>query len=471
MMLFALLFTLPALADLPVKGDAVFFTSPRGVQESCVRIAKIPGGVFTPKDESTEAKLCANDIYKEEVAVCPKQWSTSPGTMFYSTKDTGLTQAQYEAERCGPKKGHKKLGKFKSTMNQSGTSATFSQSSLLYYHFSRYLNTTVQVPTAVYRSFDKDAHYERVAAKAKGDGEMNATAWKILRAAEKNPASYNPTREIFTPDLQLYGVLLDDGGGERYGAEINGIRSAWGDAQNKDFQNTPAFLALRSEKPFAVAVQEGIKAGRANKKMAGDLGSLDISDAQMGLWMKELTEITLLDYLFNQQDRVGNIDFEWYWIYAENGELKAKKEKREEYKDIARNKMKSITAPEELASFNPVLVQKSVINDNDAGGRPQYVNYTKRTKMLEGIRHYDAGTYRRLINLNKDFQAKGELYGHLTQAFYLSDEQAAKIVSNTAEAAKILQDTCRAGKLRFDLEFNAILAGKAAESAVDCLNP
>ena len=35
---------------------------------------------------------------------------------------------------------------------------------------------------------------------------------------------------------------------------------------------------------------------------------------QMVLWMNEVSEIAILDYIFNQQDRIGNIDFIWYWI-------------------------------------------------------------------------------------------------------------------------------------------------------------
>jgi hypothetical protein len=468
--LLALLLPFPALAV--VSGATTTYKSPNGVAEKCVAAHKIPGGVFTPKDEKSEAKLCSFDIYRNEIAACPKTWSTSPGTMLYSAAEAGLSQAEYEASAvCGQKAGHKqKLAKFKTTMNQSGTSGTFSQSSLLYYQFSRYFNTVVQVPVAVYRSFDKDVHYTRISSKAQGLGAMNKAAWEYLRRAAQNPASYSPNRELFTPDLQLYGALLDDGGGERYGTEINGVRSSWGDPQNNDLQKTPAFLALRSEKPFLQALAEGLALGARDVKVKADLGVLSPGPVQMGLWMRELTEITLLDYIFSQQDRVGNIDYNWYWVYSEGGAVKAQKEKRNEYKNLPRRKMKPIAPPAELAAFNPVLVQKSVINDNDAGGRNQYVNYTKRTKMLEKIRHFDAGVYQRLIALKNDYSAKGPLYQHLVGTFYLDAKQIAQVVANTKEAAEILQASCRTGVLRFDLNFDQIVNGDLAEAKVDCGN-
>ena len=86
------------------------------------------------------------------------------------------------------KKGND-LAKFKQTMNQPGTSGTFSPSSLLSYHFSRYFDATVDIPVAVYRSMDKDAHFVRVSHKAftrnMGKSWMNKAGWQWLDRAEQ----------------------------------------------------------------------------------------------------------------------------------------------------------------------------------------------------------------------------------------------------------------------------------------------
>jgi hypothetical protein len=49
---------------------------------------------------------------------------------------------------------------------QQRTGATYSQASPLYYHFSRYLNATVDVPVAVMRTMDAKEHLRRVASSA-----------------------------------------------------------------------------------------------------------------------------------------------------------------------------------------------------------------------------------------------------------------------------------------------------------------
>lgn len=469
-MLISLLSASLALAA-PISGVSTTYLSPNGLVEECVKTLRMPGAIYLPKDEEAENKLCQANIYDNSVGVCPKTWSTSAGTMIYSAKGSNLTQEQLEASPlCGKKENpFKKIGKFKVSINKSGTSATFAQSSLLYYHFSRYFSSLVTVPQAVYRSFDKDSHYARVASKAVGAGSMNKVAWEYLRNAEKNPSSYVPTRDIFTPDLkQIYGIMLNDGG-ERYGAVINGARSAWGEPQNNDFQQTPAYLALRSNAALSQAIKVG--AVSRNAAVAKDLGNTQISDIQMIVWMKELTEITLLDYIFNQQDRIGNIDYSWYWVYQAEGKVKAEKENRDQFKKELRANMGKIPVPAELKDKNPVLIQKSSIGDNDAGGRPTYVNYTKRTQMLEKIRHYDAAIYRKLVKLNKDFQSKGPAFQHLN-TLYLTEKEIASIVSNTNAATKIFQESCLRGELRFDLNYEQfILTGSSTEERLDCLNP
>jgi hypothetical protein len=128
--------------------------------------------------------------------------------------------------------------------------------------------------------------------------------------------------------------------------------------------------------------------------------------------------------------------------------------------------------PDEIARFSPKLLKRTELADNDAGVRTSYVNYTKRTGMLEHIRHYSAGTYRRLIALDKDLGARGPLHDHVRTTFGLSDAEFAQIVSTTRSAAAILREGCRAGRLRFDLDPEAFLRdGKSAEVKLDCDNP
>ena len=89
--------------------------------------------------------------------------------------------------------------------------------------------------------------------------------------------------------------------------------------------------------------------------------------------------------------------------------------------------------------------------------------------MLEKLRHYRPATYRKLMDLDRDFQQQGELYQYLRTTFALSDRQVERIVRNTAEAARILRQSCKAGKLRFDLDPETYLrTGQVSEQRPDC---
>jgi hypothetical protein len=438
------------------------FHSPLGKTEQCVILPQMPGAGYSAKDIEKEKELCALDFYDGQTAMCPKTWSTSAATILQKP-DAGLTVSRHEATRCGDR-SIKTIAKFKQTMNQAKTSGTYSISSLLYYHFSRFFDTSVKVPVAVYRTIDKDVHLERVSSKGRGTG-MNAAAWNVMRQVLPNPSAYVPTSDLFTPDrTQIYGVLLKDSG-ERYGTEFNGVRSSWGDGQNYDFQKTAPFNALRSELPLKDAIITGEDQARRDAKMNVDLGPGRVNGLQMVVWMKELAEITLLDFIFSQQDRVGNIDYKWafYWVdQAGKGQSEGVDSK------LPRRRMNQIAVPEAIKAFNPILMQRTFIGDNDAGGRVAYTNFTKRTKMLENIRHYNSELYAHLMELDADLKAQGPIYQFVVENFKLDAGGIKQIVNNTRLAADIMRSSCTAGLLQFDLRPNPYMQGKETLEAVDC---
>jgi hypothetical protein len=154
--------------------------------------------------------------------------------------------------------------------------------------------------------------------------------------------------------------------------------------------------------------------------------------------MREVSEIVLLDFIFSQQDRIGNIDFTPYYYWLENGEQKHKKAKHHEPGDAD-------------VPADAILLRRTNLNDNDAGGRVAYANFTKSTQMLEKLRHFDAGVYRKLVALDMDLQSGGPVFQWLDSSLGLSDRQVKQVVDNTALAAGILRDSCNRGDLRFDL--------------------
>lgn len=426
------------------------YHSPNGLIERSVALPSIPHGSYSKKDLEQEAKLVAMDFYSEKIALSPKTWSTSPGTMVRDLSASTYTQSSYEEQFKGKAvpKGVKKAAVFKQNMNEANTSGTFSPSALLYYHLSRYFDMSIDVPVAIYREMDNKAHYQRVTRRgvAQTRTGMIAAGWQHLAAAEKNPNNFKAAASLFTPDRKkIYGCMLK-AKGERYGAELNGVRSRWGTVQNEEFQRTAPYLALSSELPLLQAITEGKKQAFKNSKIRQ--ATLDASPFQMMYWMKELTEIVLLDFIFSQQDRIGNIDYEWRWYWLANGEVKS----QDGDSKLSRTQMGSIKPPAEIAGLSPQLLQRTCLNDNDAGGRVPYVNFAKKTGMLQKLRHFSADIYKRLLRLNNDLQDSGEIFQYLQNNFLLDSAQLNQIVKNTRLAKDILQDTCSLGKLQFDLD-------------------
>ena len=465
----ALTLSLPAAASDEVLGKAVTFRSPNGVTERCVQIARMPGAIYSEKDLKAEVAFCAIDLYDPAVALCPKTWSTSPGMIVHD-----ISQGPYANDRAGFERNacplgneakdqaHAELAKFKPTMNAKGTSGTFSASPLLYYHVSRYFGADIGVPPAVWRSMDRGMHLSEVArpgvaqAGHSHSSGMNAAGWDVLVAADQDPAAYTPTSDLFTSDgSALYGAMLLSSG-DRYNSEVNGTRkSGWGKGQNRDFQETAPFLALRSGKPFAAAIAEGTAAALRDPQMRRDMGD-DTDPRQIAYWMRDLANIVLLDFIFSQQDRVGNIDFVPHWYWVENGQIKSRKAKR--------HGKETDPLPE-----GAVLIKRTHLNDNDAGGRVEYANFAKSTQMLDGMRHFPAPTYAKLMMLNADLQAQGPLFFYLRDSFGVSAREFAQIVTNTQAAAQILSDACRRGELVFDVEPESFfLSGAATPVAQGC---
>jgi hypothetical protein len=462
------------------------FQSPYGITERCV-VHRMPGVNYKKSDSEKESEFCSVDLYDGKHAMCAKTWSTSPGTIIYNIEKTGLGVAQAE-DRCSDLNNRKieaadKIAKFKSTMNASGTSGTYSQASLVYYHFSRYFRSLIEVPVAVYRTIDKDQHLNRVSLQSYRTGKMGGmmkAAWDKMVASEKNPESYSPADEMFTADRrQIYGIMVN-GGGARYGKELNGVRSKWGIAQNKDFIETAPYLALRHTGDLATAIANGIRKARGSSALNVDMGK-EVSDVQVMFWMRELTEITLLDYIFSQQDRIGNIDYRWYWVYIAEGQLKAKRDisLRNSHGDELPRKsvdFDRVQPPAEIAQFNPVLIQGTHLNDNDAGVKKvnpktnsPYVNYTKAAGMLETIRRYPASLYRRLIDLVNDLESQDEVYQWMLSSFDMDSRYVENSKVFAKEALQILQQTCERGEMKFDVEPAEFLAtGSVQEKNVNC---
>lgn len=459
-----------AQADAPT-GTLVNFTSPNGVEEACVTLSDMPGATYSEADVKRAKKNCGADMYdNSRIAICPKTWSTSAAVMIYDVTKMNMTGEEYETQHCKGKNKPDEVStvmKLKFSMNETDTSGTYIPSSQIYYHISRYLDTSVGTPVAVYREIDAKTLYDRVAQKgyAKAAGSKNKAAWSHILNALKNPSS-KAAKALYTSDgTKFFGTGLKDLG-EGYETELHGLQEGGYTNANKQFQETAAYRALRTEGDLPTAIKEGLTTALKNKTLAVDL--VNVSDLQMVFWMREVSEIALLDYMFSQQDRVSNIDFEWKWYWIQDGKVESLEEKSE----LPRKQMAKIQVPAEIAAFNPVLIQRSHIGDNDAGVKVGYSNFAKSTGQLKNLKHFSAKIYTRLADLNADLQSQGEVFQYLSTQFGITNGEIKQIVTNTSEAFELLKAQCTAGTLRFDLDSpkSFLLNGEKA-TTLDCANP
>ncbi len=462
----ALCWTTSLGATDAVTGTTSYFQSYNGVTERCVRMPAIPGGTYHAADQEDEDSLCGVDLYSLDIAICPKNWSTSAAVVVYDISEGRMAgdRTKFQEKVCPGGKVAKyvakeRIARIKITMNQENASNVFTPSPILYYHLSRFFDFETLVPVGVWRSIDKNVFLNEVAlsgvALSEGRSHLaqNHRAWTTLVNLIDDPESYlqpgsfGHAGDILTSDAQqIYGVMYHDRGGDPYGTEINGVSTEADPTPDRfvAFRETPAYIALTTAAPLSDAIQKGLTDGAA--ALETDMVEVDeVSDVQMRFWMRELSEILLLDFILAQQDRITNFDYTPYYYWAEDGEVK----------HVVAGKKKPGDGD---IPADAVLVARTEINDNDAGARDEYDNRTMQHGLLEDIRHFDAGVYAKLLKLNADFQARGPIFEWLSGSFGLEDDQVTMIVANTSLAADILRGACLAGTLRFDLDPEQFIA-------------
>ena len=151
---------------------------------------------------------------------------------------------------------------------------------------------------------------------------MLHAGWPAVVRAEKDPASYQPTDELFTPDAGRSTACCCTRGqalwrrGERLAPVGLGRRArAATSSRRRPSSRWPA------TKPLAEAIRWGIAQGHASSAIPAEVRA-----EQVAFWVRELIDITLLDYLFSQQDRIGNIDYlpHWVWVRRRPGAATAR---------------------------------------------------------------------------------------------------------------------------------------------------
>jgi len=439
----ALLSSISAQATLTPtieRGDKnIYFTSPRGVQEVCVIPKHYDNAKYSKKDLKTEQELCSYSFYKlseaekntglNEAAICAKLNSTNPGINIFETSDE-LTKEYLEGNGCKDKES-KKIGKYKNS-----TSCSYTPSIIGYYHVSRILGGIGRVPPAVLRSMDIKTHLKIASdgtSKTKSGDLINQT-WSSLKNFLS--AGLNGTKK---------DVLLTDDGEQSYGAfttnpkkeEFYGEFFTKGPDRAIAFrENNSIFKLVKKQQPL-------------NTFVGSDWNQQNV---QTLMQMNDMTEFILLDHLLDQQDRFGNIAYQYKYAYLKHDtedtadiDFEIDGLKKEDYD---KDKSKGLV----VADKTPLLVKSMILKDNDCG--VSKTNVVKQAQLLKHIAHMNPKTYQKLLEFQKSILENKKFF---TSNLMFTNTDYNELVANVNDAVHILKTNCNSGALRLDLNIKKYL--------------
>src|SRR6266513_1674360 len=313
---------------------------------------------FTKHDKNKIDQLGGLDFYASSgphgVGVVPKLHNTSAGVEIYrlpptSSKETfEKTEGPYRpgiTKKYSNKRSGKKIAKFKvGTMAESG---------LACFYMSRLLGHLVEVPPASYRTMDIQ-EFEKVGDQARTTGHPSCTqAWADLRVMAKSASP----KVVLSGAKLVYGSLAENPRGEESSPE-----DYWtvGAIRGHSF-----YRVLSSREPVASILD------------LKDLKCLqDLALAQ------DMTRGVILDSIFRQVDRLGNISTAVLQHYVTNeGQVK--------WDDKISDKDKA----EAVSHFH--LLKRIMYKDND-DGMMWGMNSISVTPILNETHHIDQTVYNRL---------------------------------------------------------------------------
>lgn len=411
------------------------YRAPSGLTEVCVIPKHWPGaGYYQNKDVEDEVELCSYNFYAN-VGLCPKYSSSNPGILLLKATDK-YSKSAIDSSSCNVDAMNLKTeAKFKQSISCSNTSSI-----LAYYQLSRLLGNIGRVPVAVIRTMDIRTH-SALSAKAnnrlRGSREDIARTWANFAEVHRRPASYPSI--VDTSLTQIYGALSENPKNEEKYSEINGVGSY--DTRYARFQQQKPFLRVAS-----------------SKSVGEMLGTTEFTKvAQVVTQMKDIGDMILIDTLLNQQDRIGNIHYKFYWYVL--GKDTPSQIMR--VKSGAKWKDDQLILPKEektaMTGRTAVLLKEMLLKDNDCGVTKD--NMMRKYSVLEKVRHMSHLTYSLFMAFERTLDNPA-IRDYFMRELLYSGSQYESLEANAAKARDILISRCRAGQLRFDLDLVDYVSGK-----------
>lgn len=441
----------PETIDLPLGIPAMMETpTPSGEPEVAQRLIPFPflppdvvqvgkeslskeNNWFTKRDKREIDELGRFDFHAESgafaVALVPKLHNTSAGMEIYQIPEGGSIRAFEQREgafrpgrtslHLNPRPGEK-IAKFKM--------GEMAECGIAYFYLSRILGKLVEVPPATYRTLHID-EFRRVAKQSHQTGNPACTySWSVLRqrVAAESPACVLPGASF------VFGSLAKNPRGED--------SSPPGYWTLERIRQKRFYRALSSRSPVSE--------------------TLDLSDPaclQDLALAQDLARGVILDEIFKQTDRLGNISLGRLSHYVDREGIAKWKDNLDEEDEAGR-----ITRVVEL--------DRILYKDND-DGMMWGERSTSVSPVLEEARHLDPVVHSRLQWLSALMQDADGGAAELTRRFFLEVVRVAprnyeSLSGNVIKIAERLKGRVDSGEIRLDLDFEGTLKRILLEEAL-----
>jgi hypothetical protein len=504
-----------SLSDNPVS-----FQVPGKSQlvEHCLPLKTFPDSKLKKRRKKEELKLCRYDLYGvgssteskiKQVAACPKTYNSSTAIEFYKIPK-GMSKSEFQRKICPlgrherkrwtDSKGYpKKLAKFKFTSPGVTTGSI-----LGYYQLARFFGAA-EVPASVLRTVDADFALNMsltglyLARKAGSDflskywsrqtyifvNSMGHDSSSVPRSIagsdryglgivpdgyfrnrsrlQKVSLNYWYNRQLSDDFRQVVGVLAANPRGEKYYAEISGVkRRRTRIAQFK--RGSVHYPAIKS-----------------NRSLERILGSRDLKTVGQKLkGMKDTSNLLVLDFLMDQADRVGNIHY-YNYFYYKDGEGKVKKIREDRYKKLTKRSPDQLSDKQRLTieqvKASGAKIKVMLLKDNDGGfdenkakkyhlladvdrSSSSYKRWRNSPEIYKNasmvVKHFDPKVYQRVIKLYRwliedESGRREEMRDYLQNVVHFTDSEMTKFKNNLTALYNALYTNCRSGKIHLDL--------------------
>ena len=379
---------------------------------------------FTKHDKNQIDELDSLDFHAasgpQSVGVVPKLHNTSAGIEIYElpptlSKETfERTEGPYRSgitKKYSNKRSGKKVAKFKvGAMAESG---------LACFHVSRLLGHLVEVPPATYRTMDIQ-EFEKVGEQARTTGHPSCTeAWGILRSMVKSGS----VKVVLSDGKLVFGSLAQNPRGENSSPE-----DYWtvGAIRGHSF-----YRVLSSRSP-----------------VASILNLDDVTCLQDLALAQDMTRGVILDSIFRQVDRLGNISIAILQHYVTNkGKVK--------WDDKVSDKDKA----EAVSPLHPL--KRIMYKDND-DGMMWGTNSISVAPILNEAHHIDQTIYNRLqwlAGLMQDSEpgSEAKIKDYFVNAVHISGDNYDKLKASLIKQATSLKSRVDSKDILVDLDFEGTM--------------